>query len=374
MPHFISKYIHINYANVSLNTQKKYAEEIKKFLNYLYTEKLSEELKAKGIGALTLKDGVRYLNSLASKVVSSSIKYETYNYSHKVLANLYLWLSENNLIDAEIKSSTKSVLVNDESYEIKTSPFTRLDLGLIIVHNKRRTKDNTRLHDFGIHRKDLINLFLKVAEVEEPDIVIGIVIQIFGGVRIGEVMNLRHTDINLRDEGSHMPITFEVKDRWSEIFEGKKNIHLEQIKTEREQIVINSSFIRDYFFKYLKIRKNRVDIDSNALIINSKTKEAMRSQAYRYKFEKVKKKFLEIVKYTSEEDYVYLTSKPWSTHIGRGIYTNILKFEMSMDASATALARGDLSEKSAATYIEKVENEHKLREAMKILDGMYEKR
>lgn len=357
-----------------MNTQKKYAEEIKKFLNYIYSEKSSEELKLKGIGSLTLKDGVGYLNSLASKVISGSIKFETYNYSHKTLVTFYLWLSENSLIDAEVKISSKSVSINGESYESKSSPFARLDLGLIIVQNKRRVKDDTRLHDFGIHRKDLIDLFLKVAEIEAPDIVVGILLQMFAGLRIGEVLNLRYIDINMKERGSHMPITFEVQDRWSEIFAGKKNIYLEQIKTEREQVVINSTFVRDYFYQNLKIRENRKDIDSNALIINSKTKEAMRTQAYRYRFEKVKKKFLEIVKYTSEEDYVYLTSKPWSTHIGRGIYTNILKFEMSLDVATTALARGDLSEKSAATYIEKVENEQKLIEAIKVLDEIYEKR
>lgn len=265
-------------------------------------------------------------------------------------------------------------MVNGERSEIKISPFVRLDLGLIIIHKKRRTKYNTRLHDFGIHRKDLISLFLKVAEVEAPDIVVGLLLQMYGGLRIGELLNLRYTDINIKDTGSHMPITFIVQDRWKEIFEGKKNIHLEQIKTEREQIVINSTFIRDYFNKYLKVRKDRVEIKSSALIINSKNYEAMRTQAYRYRFEKVKRKFLEIVKYTSEEDYVYLTSKPWSTHIGRGIYTNILTYEMSMDASATALARGDLSTESAATYIEKAENEHKLKEAMKILDEIHQKR
>ncbi|RUS50876.1 hypothetical protein QI30_18955, partial [Kurthia sp. 3B1D] len=73
---------------------------------------------------------------------------------------------------------------------------------------------------------------------------------------------------------------------------------------------------------------------------------------YSRRFEKVKDAFLEsVLKSGNQQDYLLLTSNTWSTHIGRGIFTNIL-LDLGLSATQVALARGDRNINSALHYVD----------------------
>ena len=52
-------------------------------------------------------------------------------------------------------------------------------------------------------------------------------------------------------------------------------------------------------------------------------------------------------------DYLFLKKYNWSTHIGRGIFTNLcLEYDLAKNAKELANLRGDFSELSAQPYID----------------------
>ena len=50
-------------------------------------------------------------------------------------------------------------------------------------------------------------------------------------------------------------------------------------------------------------------------------------------------------------DYLFLTDKKWSTHIGRGIFTNFL-LQVGATIPEIAIARGDKNLSSVMSYVE----------------------
>lgn len=110
-----------------------------------------------------------------------------------------------------------------------------------------------------------------------------------------------------------------------------------------------------------KIKNNK------AMFCSIHTGKPITGMAYWERYTKIKDKFLEYVLEASEKDYLLLTSKPWSTHIGRGIYTNMLVFLLRWSASEVAIARGDSNIESAQSYIEEQNVKKKTEDAIEIL-------
>lgn len=383
IPHPISVFIDISYGHLSLNSQKRYAEELKKFLNFII-ERISEEddlfsaLKFNGLSELKIEHGAEYLKLLSARVKSKEIQPNSFYFIEKLLINFYYWLSSLDIISNKIEIKTKSVIVNNQRFEthrVETlvSPFKRLDLG--VSRPKRNTRNNLkkRLHDFGAGNLELVNLFLRVAELNEPDIAFGIALQCYGGLRLGEVLNLKKDSVKEEEYSEYKPLLVDVFDRWEELYPNSSNLNGEQVKFVREQIIFRVEIVDELYKKHMKrISNNSSKIKSDALLI-SKNGKPIRAQTYRSKFNKVKEKFLETVLSNSISDYKYLTSKPWSTHIGRGIFTNILVCNLKLLPSEVALYRGDKSLNSASYYVEENNLILRTKSAINELESMIKK-
>lgn len=67
-------------------------------------------------------------------------------------------------------------------------------------------------------RLDLVNLFLRVAELEAPDIALGIAFQFYGGLRRGEVVNLLRRSIKEPQKNGSGEFTINIQDNWRILF------------------------------------------------------------------------------------------------------------------------------------------------------------
>lgn len=98
-------------------------------------------------------------------------------------------------------------------------------------------------------------------------------------------------------------------------------------------------------------------IDTPALFINRDGK-AMTAESYKYRFNKVKAEFLNYLKIIDDPKYNDYSTFKWSTHIGRGIFTNFIisqglcTIQGVFNPRLLADLRGDKNTSSAKDYID----------------------
>ena len=362
-PHILTKYIEINFGLYEINTQKKYAEEVKKFMNYLLSLN-----KITSLSEIRLQHGADYLKTLSTKVSKGELKSSSFYYSEKRLIHFYEWLVMNELIDEEITLVKRENIYSSFKKIYTISPFSRLDLGVPRPTNRNKQTIN-RLHDFGNTRDKYVLEFLDIIELIEPHILLGVLLQIYGGLRMGEVLNLNTTDVFIVKKWSNQPSKVLIKDNWLKSNEFNMRLDM-QVKREREQLILATDILQEVYQNHLikleKFRKNY----TGPLIINLKNGKRISGQTYRNKFNKVRDLFIKLVEKRTDakEFYYYLTNKKWSTHICRGIFTNMLKNDLNFSDSEIRVLRGDLSEETLKIYLEKNNAIHRINEGIELLN------
>lgn len=364
-PHPLTNFIKSKFDNISLanNTQISYGGEIKKFLNYIL-ESIEDEdelflsLEEDGINGINLYHGASYISFLTQKSKLGEMNPEGVFRAERLLVIFYEWLNDQNILKEKItiKQETKTIQGNTTTTLI--SPFRNIELGTTYP-NKRDSKQQIkerRLHDFGAGRLDLVNLFIRVAELEAPDIALGIAFQFYGGLRRGEVVNLLRKNVKEPKKNRSSVFTLKIQDNWDKLFPKKALTVSEQVKKPREQPIFTTQIVEELYEKHKKIltrleKKGKIK-DKTALFVSKHTGKPISGIAYWKRFNKVKKRFLDIVLDIDDDDYTHLTSKDWSTHIGRGIYTNLITFLLRWNPTELAIARGDDSVESAQSYVE----------------------
>lgn len=146
---------------------------------------------------------------MSYKVQKDEIKSITFYNSEKRLVHFYSWLSINKLIKEEVKIHPTGPY-NQFGTANFISQFKRLNLG--VPYPKKKNTPPNRLHDFGHDRREYIGLFLKFIEIYSPEILLGVMLQFYGGLRAGEVVSLKICNILFNDKLSKQPITIEIKD------------------------------------------------------------------------------------------------------------------------------------------------------------------
>src|SRR5699024_5371152 len=107
----------------------------------------------------------------------------------------------------------------------------------------------------------------------------------------------------------------------------------------------------EVYFDHINHLKTLKPNNKKAMFLN-KDGNAMSGKVYDRRFNKIKKRFLdELLKQGRYEDYTLLEESHWSTHIGRGIYSNIL-FDMELTPTQIAIARGDTNINSSMDYVD----------------------
>ncbi|MEM5643101.1 hypothetical protein AAHB52_20960 [Bacillus toyonensis] len=85
----------------------------------------------------------------------------------------------------------------------------------------------------------------------------------------------------------------------------------------------------------------------------------------------MKQRFIEKLRINRRyEDVEFLTSLPWSTHIGRGVFTNFL-IDLGLSIEEIANLRGDRTLKATLEYVEKRTSYSKVQEHVNILTSVY---
>lgn len=208
------------------------------------------------------------------------------------------------------------------------------------------SKTRTVLHDMDT--KTVLRMF-DLAVRYTPRIALGLYFQIFGGLRYAEVVSLDYSKIhfNLGNNANAVYVDVEDTDLRPELRRG----FLSKAKKPRKQQVI---YIPELFNQLYELNtKLTAKASSNAVLINADGK-AMTEASYARYFRTLKKHLINSLKKDSDfrvRNYgISLESIEWGTHIGRGIYSNLVA-EVAKTSAEIARARGDSSQDSSLPYL-----------------------
>lgn len=386
----ITKFLEEGYRNQNIRSQKNAAEAIKRFLNYCREAIIESEfdpdfedfstIKEQGLQGLKLVHGSFYITHLSYRCKYEGLGKVYVKKDIKYLNKFYFFLQKEGLIEKQFKAEYVDVKVVTRSGEKKLlKKLVEKDIfkGIGTVYpptitNKEWANRKNNLKDFGVNRYQLTKEFIEVAVYTEPDIVIGIYLQFFGGLRRGEVVNVLKDGLMETEDG----YIVDVDDHRDILFPNKKNTDNEQVKQPRYQGLFwhkSMDYAYAQHLKWLDSQKKKGKLkNKQALLINKRTGLPMTGSTYADKFKRVKEVYLEkLCREGRVTDYKFLNSKPWSTHIGRGCFTNFC-LDVGMKIGEVAVIRGDSSVHSVLDYIEEKVAVQTLKKAMEHIQQAFE--
>lgn len=333
--HPTTEFLMYRYSSREYSTMKKHADNLVVFLNFL--RKNSKDLKITSLCNLKISHGVDFLNYLGRE---RKVSKETVKQYERTLTNFYVFLSDKKIL-TNISNNTFELKENQWNKKYYLSPFK----GVIYPeHASRRIE-----HVFPMN---YFPLFLEIAILEAPRIALGIYLQFFGGIRVGEVVNIKRYQIIRRVKNGDFLISLAEQNFRTDI----KDRAGSNVKRVREQQFYNIKNWLPILFEDHIERFKSTD-GSNALFVNNRGK-AMTAKSYSQYFNKVKNSFCNYLEvYGDEEDILvanHLRLMDWSTHIGRGTFTNMVA-EHTDNPFLLAYSRGDKDPASSIPYIAKTE-------------------
>lgn len=352
IPHPITHFIRQKYQfkGKSISSQLNPAREIVKFLNYTYyqiniNDSEFKNLVEKGFKGLKLNHASRYITYCSEKKLS-------YNYVkmsiERYLIHFYDYLNKMGLLEEAIEFET---YINRKGDEVIISPFDhpRYNTQYPSIDKAVRNK----LKDFGDNpekRNQLVYEFIEEAKRISPDIAFGIGLQIFAGLRRGEVVNQTLATIPSNFLNGENYIA--VLDNQHRLFENLKNTVKEQVKRPRLQPVLPSNYLKELFENHMKMNKQIKKNNIYALFCDHLGR-TISGGSYERKFDKIKQSYINRLAHTEGRylDFKMLDDAIWGTHIGRGIFTNYL-YDMGLDDRQMSIARGDKNTQSSKDYID----------------------
>jgi len=359
LPSPLSNFIKSEYRNKgkAINSQRNAAFAITRFLNHLF-EKTDNytELIHKGLPALTLNHGADYITYLSLKTRVKELDSYYVKTEIKYINKFYYWMNKQHILNEKFELIYNSIPFGRKNINVESNLFEINDLD-IILPTKNKVISN-KLKDFGANRNKLILHFIRTAQKLEPLLALGLALQIFGGLRRSEVINLKTSSL----KWSNRSLVIEVRDNQKELFPDALNKADLQVKSERDQICLCPEIIKSLYENHVSLLEKQKLKNESALFISYRTLKPLKGKRYSAKLEKIKQHFLdELLENNYMEDYLLLANNRWSTHVGRGIFTNIL-IDLGLTPTQIALARGDKSIQSSLSYVD----EHTLITSMKL--------
>jgi len=345
IPHPLTEFFsNYNYLEHSSVVQK--ANYVVPFLNYIFfNHNHDQSYKLKSLSDITFEHGVDFLNDFSKGNIGRSIPNKsTVKTAERVLTLFYEFLLE------------KNILNNSETMLLYTAEFYHQDKG-VIKYTKSpfkgvcypRNKRSNKLSSIPI---ELVLAFINIAIIETPDIALGIYFQLFGGLRMSEVINLSKNCIELIGPNGVYGMNLDLRKRYF-----RKDIVNHNgkwgVKKPRLQFVMPIGEMLPKLYNSHLETNHKIN-NHEALFINRNNK-SMSGDSYYDKFSRLKKKFINaLVK--SENPHlksyaIVLLSKKWSTHIGRGTFSKLVA-DYSKNPTELAVMRGDTGYESALPYIQ----------------------
>ena len=357
IPSQLTYYLKSQFNECSLNTKMKTGRFIANFINYINNEiRLGYDnkfdiLKENGLCGLTLYHLASYINSLYGKN-----NYTTAKDKENTLLKFYLFLYKLGITGEEAKVEEIPVPVSTKNprntvrYQM-VNPF-RGNPKFAIEYPPSNSEDVLKDMD-----EDVWFAFINYARKHYPHIALGVLMQICGGIRQGELVNLTIDCAELNRDKEFMYVY--IDDRQKELFARGVDTRYCQIKKFRNQPVFNFNGelfdVWDEHMEYLKNLKKRTNL--SALFIDAYG-QPMTAQVYQKEFHKLKWKFINFIDSKKPETADELRVKSWGSHIGRHIYTNYLITNGLLknivghnDPKLLMILRGDSNTKSSEVYL-----------------------
>lgn len=374
----LTEYIETELNELSLNTQLKHAKSIVQFINFLIKkvqmgeEPLYDSLREQGLYGYTHYHLSAYITYTTE---STNNQYDTVKDKEKELIRFIWFLSKRKITGKEGKIESVVVVSNGKGNKriYGSKKGTRVWLNPLDDKSKYKTKypknDGSKKANHKEVLKDLEDdmweQLLEYAETHHPKIALGVALQMMGGLRKGEVVNVRKDDVEVMRDRGILKIT--VRDNGEELF-GERGIKLQksQVKPSRVTIAIVENFngrlmeIYDDHLERLAVlsKKSKRNVKTKALFLNSDG-EAMSGNSYENEFSALKSEFIELVGGKSESIKQKLENHRWGSHIGRHVFTNyLIRSGRCDDIDGTPsivrlqLKRRDLGGQSAQGYID----------------------
>ena len=304
------------------------ADIISRFLNYVIFQKNKE------METLTIQDGIDYLNSIAGTAQKST--QEEYA---RYITKFYAFLVKKGVLKA-VPPEDLHYTCDKDGYEVLENPFK----GRYITGSRN---DTDLIHNIA---SEYLDAFIQTARNEVPDIALGIFLQCFGGLRQSEVIYLEYKNIKVKIVNGKKSIQLSLKDK--DLREDLSTAFISACKKNRTQAVLPA--FDDLLWELYEQHKEKYQREDCSAIFVDTNGRAMSGEVYYKRFCRLKRKFIERLRNSEDFDAksyaIYLSSYKWSTHICRGIFSNIVA-ECTGNIMEIAAWRGDSDLSSALSYL-----------------------
>ncbi|EPF10537.1 hypothetical protein ICA_03048 [Bacillus cereus BAG1O-3] len=371
--HFLYKYYHRNSG--SINTEKTVAVIIVPFLNFIL-EKVNqgdpEFQYVKGLGDLREEHANLYLKFCVEVKANKNITLEV---KENYISKFYKYLLDEKVLKHEPRFKIVVIRTGRDTKKVYKMDFTYKKTDEVLLRERVKRKDivpqnhesNENRHIIRLH---YIREILLIAKQEVPDIAFGVALQIFGGLRKGELINLVRTALKPQNSKyGQEGLIVKIRDRQNDLFNRFINTSSVQVKKPRDQSTLIDPIL-PYLYKHhmeVVLKKIKKPKHLNALFYDSEG-NPMSSDTYDKRFLKLKNIYLGMLLGTKGryQDYMDFSQTKWRSHIGRGVFTNMC-LDAGFNEKQTAVLRGDRSTQSMESYFDVITATFNIRKALELL-------
>lgn len=358
-------------SNASLNTQKKYARVICSFLNYCRTMVQQnhpefEDLK-QGVFSLKTHHACLYLIEQVDRCKRKEIRSSTVLEMEYPLLRFYQYLLETKVITEEVSNIFK---FNTETrkLEVAYNPFRQLGTYRVPFPKKEYHYQSVRdfSNDSFEKRIECINLMIDLARIHYPNIALPLCFMFYGGLRLGEVVNLTRKNLERpkfyddEDCGEESFVLL-IEDN-PQLFEGFKTKANNQVKRKTKYVALEplglghvSEVYREHK-AYLKELQRLGKLKNNvALFYSSYTGNPLTYHTAYNQFKNLVAKFIdELVERGDKKTLENLTDSETgefkvTPHLCRAVFTN-LGIDLGYTKEQMRIRRGDLTDEAQQVY------------------------
>ncbi|ATH59649.1 hypothetical protein BJG89_04835 [Staphylococcus nepalensis] len=347
--HPVSNYLYEK-KDTKYNTLKSKGQIVVKFLNWFCKNCFIFKEPEARLSHLNIDKIEFYINSLVSEGKSKS-----------TILNNQLTLKEfmRFLIENEIIINKETIQSYYERLNNKHNSFFQL-------YKKTSSKQIELVHELNIN---YIISFIRLAITHTNPIALGVYLQFFGGLRRGDCVNLTTSSIKPKGAFGEFGLELDIKER--NLRPDLKNFDgTDGVKKPRTQVVFANRLLPSIFEQHLKTYE---DISGETALFVDKNALPMSGRTYQQQFNKLKKIFIKKLLHSNNIEVssygLYLNNRRWSTHIGRGTFSNWIA-ESTGNPLDVAIARGDSNIESSLIYLE--QSNTFLNGVNDVLNKMYE--
>ncbi|OJE47018.1 hypothetical protein BAQ48_02325 [Bacillus luti] len=372
--HFLYKSYHRNSGSV--NTELTVAQIIVPFLNFVLdkvNQYLTEYTDINGLEDLQESHANAYLQYCVDE---KSNKNKTLEMKENFLSKFYKYLWDEKVLKHKPKFKLVSVRTRKEIRKVYKIDFTYKKTDETLLREKVKRKDVVpQNHESNKNRifirLQYIHEILYVAKHETPDIAFGMALQIFGGLRKGEVVNLTRTALKSQNGQGYgvEGLVLLIRDRQNDLFTRFNDVSTIQVKNPRDQSCLIDPIL-NYLYKHhieVVLKKVKKPLHPTALFYDSEG-NPMSADTYDKRFLKLKNSYLGMLLGTPGryQDYLDFSQTKWRSHIGRGVFTNMC-LDAGFNEKQTAVLRGDRSTQSMESYFDIITATFNIRKALTLL-------